>query len=292
MKNTSATNSGSLFIVATPIGNLEDISARALKTLKEVDFILAEDTRHTLHLLRALGIKKPLIALHEHNEIVKSTEIINSLKMGKNIALVSDAGTPLICDPGFFLVRLARQQSINITPIAGPCALIAALSAAGLPSDSFTFLGFLPAKSTVRLEKLRKIKAADHTQIVYESTHRILDCIDDVISIYGAEYHFVLAKEISKTFEHFLSTSAAEIRDWLVADKTHQKGEFVLIFPAFPLEKAEDNKDDDLLTTLLNELPLKQAVKIAARLSSTSKNELYKRALLLENNDSLNSVRE
>lgn len=280
MVKTSATVVGTLYIVATPIGNREDISLRALNTLKSVDAILAEDTRHSALLLNALGIKKPLISLHAHNESTKSEKIIESLLSGQSFALISDAGTPLISDPGFPLVRLAREKEISVVPIPGACALIAALSASGIACDSFTFIGFLPAKQVARLSKLESCKKSDHSIVIYESTHRIIDCLDDVLTSYGEQYELVLAKELTKTFERFISGTCQQIKTWLLADPGHVKGEFVLILPALPIESS-DHEDGKLLSILLNELPLKQAVKIAAELSSTNKNILYKKALEL-----------
>lgn len=278
MVNRSATVTGILYIVATPIGNRDDISLRALAILKEVDSILAEDTRHSSQLLTMLGIKKPLISLHAHNEQSKSQQVIDDLLQGKSFALISDAGTPLISDPGFPLVRLAHQHQIQVVPIPGACALITALCASGLPCDSFTFAGFLPAKQSARIARLTGLKSSENTLVLYESTHRILDCIDDIVSVYGDDFEFLIAKELTKAFERFIQGSGSIIKNWLLADPGHVKGEFVVIIPPVPVE-SEDKQDEKLLAILLAELPLKQAVKIAAALSSTNKNELYKLAL-------------
>ncbi|WP_419419719.1 16S rRNA (cytidine(1402)-2'-O)-methyltransferase [Legionella sp. D16C41] len=282
MDNASSTNYGILYIVATPIGNLDDISQRAINTLSIVDAILAEDTRHSLPLLTALGINKPLWSFHEHNENEKSKIILSALKKGQSFALISDAGTPLISDPGFLLVKLARQAGIQVTPIPGPCALITALCAAGIPCDNFLFIGFLPAKQKARLTELTSLSQREYTVVLYESTHRILDCINTIIDVYGNEYEFVLAKELTKTFEHFIHANGNTIKAWLLENAAHVKGEFVLILPARIIIKA-DTEDRKLLTILLNELPLKLAVKIASSLSSTAKNDLYKLALELQN---------
>lgn len=279
MGNSTARPLGTLYVVATPIGNLEDISLRALSTLKLVDAILAEDTRHSAHLLHRLNIQKPLISLHAHNEAQKSNQIIESLENGQSFALISDAGTPLISDPGFALVRLARQKQINVVPIPGPCALITALCASGVACDSFLFIGFLPAKKTARCAKLDSLKNQEHTLVFYESTHRVLDCIEDIQHIYGENYEFVLAKELTKAFEHFASGTALHIKTWLQQDSGHKKGEFVLILPPRLPEKETGNSDKKILSVLLKELPLKQAVKIASLLSESHKNELYKMAL-------------
>ena len=280
MDNITATINGTLYIVATPIGNLEDISLRAINTLKSVDVILAEDTRHSQPLLQALGIHKPLTSLHAHNEADKSRQLIEKLKQGQSLALISDAGTPLISDPGFVLVREARASGITVVPIPGACAFVTALCAAGIPCDSFTFAGFLPPKSQARKTKLQELRQHGHTSIVYESTHRLIDCLDDILELFGAHYQLVLAKELTKTFEHILHASVADIKTWLLADPARIKGEFVLIFPAEP-EIKHTSRDEELLRVLLAEVPLKQAVKIACSLSGAAKNELYKIALEL-----------
>lgn len=281
MVKTSATSVGILYIVATPIGNRDDISLRALATLKSVDAILAEDTRHSGQLLSALGIHKPLVSLHSHNEANKSEAIIEALQQGKSFALISDAGTPLISDPGFPLVRLAHEQQIQVVPIPGACALITALSAAGVACDSFTFIGFLPAKQMARRTKLESLRQSAHTIVFYESTHRILDSLDDLIEVYGQNYEFVVAKELTKTFERFIGGTGQEIKNWFLAEEAHTKGEFVFILPAQPEEDKTNQQEKDLLLLLLNEVALKQAVKIASLITKKNKNELYKLALEL-----------
>lgn len=281
MTNLLATDIGTLYIVATPIGNREDITLRALTILKSVDLILAEDTRHSGPLLNALGIKNNLSALHAHNESDKSTLFVEQLLKGKSIALISDAGTPLISDPGFPLVKRAREQGISVVPIPGACAVITALSAAGVPCDSFLFLGFLPAKQHARKSKLESLDCQPHTLVFYESTHRILDSLEDMIQVYGADSQLVLAKELTKAFESIISGTVEEIKAWLLADPARTKGEFVLIIPPRP-ELPSSNEDDKLLLVLLGELPLKQAVSIASKLTKTNKNELYDRALQLK----------
>lgn len=278
MTDTLAT--GTLYIVATPIGNLQDISERAINTLMSVDFILAEDTRHSSHLLLALGIHNKLISLHAHNEEEKSKHLIDELESGLSAALISDAGTPLISDPGYPLVKLAREKGISVVPIPGPCALIAALSAAGVPCDSFLFIGFLPAKHTARLHKLELLTHEPHTLIFYESTHRILDCIDDMATAYGEECHIVLTKELTKHFERFIQGSIREIKSWLLSDANHTKGEFVLIIPPRPALNAHHDQDK-VLTVLLAELPLKQAVALTCKITNGNKNELYDKALVI-----------
>ncbi|WP_412754025.1 16S rRNA (cytidine(1402)-2'-O)-methyltransferase [Legionella londiniensis] len=271
---------GSLFIVATPIGNRDDISFRALETLKNVDLILAEDTRHSRPLLTSFGITKPLSSLHAHNEAQKSEAIIAALRSGKSIALISDAGTPLISDPGFPLVRKARELGIPVVPIPGPSALITALSAAGVPCDLFTFAGFLPAKEAARRERLSTLASLSHTLVFYESTHRIIDAVSDIAAVFGECSELVLAKELTKAFERFIQGSCAEVLAWLKEESTRSKGEFVLILP--PRKAGEDKtKSEKLLSLLLAELPLKQAVKLASAISGLPKNELYQKALIL-----------
>lgn len=282
MTETQAT--GTLYIIATPIGHRDDITMRALALLQSVDCILAEDTRHSLQLLTALGIKNKLYAFHAHNEHDKSTPFIDQLLNGKNIALISDAGTPLISDPGFPLVRLARQHHIPVVPIPGPSAVITALSAAGVPCDSFLFLGFLPAKQQARKNKLSAVSSELHTLVLYESTHRILECLADIHEVFGAECQLVLAKELTKSHERFVEGTALEILDWLRSDPGHVKGEFVLMIP--PREHHLAEQDEGLLKVLLKELPLKQAVLIASQLVDTNKNELYELALRLKSDQS------
>ena len=280
MTDSSARTAGSLYIVATPIGNREDISLRALNILKTVDVILAEDTRHSAPLLSALGIQTPLESLHAHNEASKSKQILAFLLQGKTYALISDAGTPLISDPGFPLVRLARAEQITVIPIPGACALITALSAAGIACDAFTFNGFLPAKKTARRQKLESLRKIEHTLIFYESTHRILDSIDDMAFIFGEECQLVLAKELTKTFERFITGSCIDVKKWLLSDNNHIKGEFVLLIP--PREQTKEAFNyERVLSVLLAELPLKQAVSMACQLTDAPKNQLYQLALNL-----------
>ena len=275
---TSATINGTLFVVATPIGNRSDITLRALEILKSVAMILAEDTRHTLQLLNSYGIKNSIRSLHEHNEKEKADEILNKLESGESFALVSDAGTPLISDPGYSLVSQARKRGIDVVPIPGACAFVAALQVAGVPCESFSFFGFLPAKSKARCAKLQELLPIAHTLVFYESTHRICDCIVDIGQVFGENTPLVLLKELTKTYEKFLHAPVPEVLNWLQADSQHTKGEFVLIIPPRALAR-EDDVDLTILRELLQELPLKQAVKIAAKLMDIPKNELYKIAL-------------
>jgi 16S rRNA (cytidine1402-2'-O)-methyltransferase len=272
---------GTLYIVATPIGNRDDISLRAINILKSVDSILAEDTRHSKQLLLPIGITTPLLSLHAHNEADRTEDIIAALQQGKSFALISDAGTPLISDPGFPLVRSARNAGIPVVPIPGACALIAALSASGAPCDTFTFMGFLPAKSVARSSLLASLSDSKQTVVFYESTHRIKDCLEDITRVLGDTRELVLAKELTKTFETFVSGNVMDIQRWLGADAARSKGEFILIIP--PREITPKANHEKLLSVLLAELPLKQAVKIVCQVTGEPKNDIYQLALSLSN---------
>lgn len=278
MIDTSASTLGVLYVVATPIGNLEDISVRAIHTLQQVDTILSEDTRHSQQLLQHLGIKKPLLSFHAHNEADKSASIITALQAGKSFALISDAGTPLISDPGYSLVKQARTLNISVIPIPGPCAVITALSAAGVPCDVFSFFGFLPAKTKARQEKLNSLKQLEHTLVFYESTHRIHACIEDISTVFGKECELVIAKELTKTFEHFVMGSITTVKSWFAQDSARTKGEFVVIIPARLVTRSK-SEEERILSILLSELPLKQAVNLTASITQGHKNSLYQSAL-------------
>ena len=282
MTKTLATELGTLYIVATPIGNRDDISLRALAILKTVDLILAEDTRHSMPLLNALGIKNRLQAFHAHNEHEKTDAILAQLIAGQSIALISDAGTPLISDPGYPLVQKAQQQNIPVVPIPGCCALITALSAAGVACDSFLFLGFLPAKASARQAKLNELTSEPYTLVFYESTHRILACVEDLKQCFGPQAELVLAKELTKTFERFIHATIQEVEAWLLSEPAHSKGEFVLIIPPRPNHQSI-REDEEILSILISELPLKQAVGLASKITQSHKNELYQLALKLKN---------
>ncbi len=272
-----------LYIVATPIGNLDDITLRAIDTLKRVDLIAAEDTRHSGLLLQHLGIKARLYSLHDHNEQEKAHVLIEKLQAGISIALISDAGTPLINDPGYHLVKACRENGIKVVPIPGACAAIAALSVAGLPSDKFIYEGFLPAKSKARQDSLASLITEPRTMIFYESTHRLLETLKDMQTIFGANKQIVLAKELTKTWETIVSFPVNELIDWLNQDASRQKGEFVLIVAGY----TESNKDIDpkainTLKLLQKELPLKKAAAITAEIYGLKKNQLYQIGLNLE----------
>jgi len=277
---------GTLYIIPTPIGNLGDITLRAIETLKSVDTILCEDTRHSRPLLQYLGVDKPLLAYHEHNERDSISKIIELLQAGKNLGLISDAGTPLISDPGFVLIRELRTHAIPIVALPGACALVTALSASGLPTDKFRFEGFLPAKSKARQDRLADIKTEAATIIFYESTHRILDMLEDIRHILP-ERDIVLAKELTKSFEAIVPGKAQDIINWLNQDPARQKGEFVVLIAGNHEVSSEQAalEIENLLKVLLVEIPLKQAVKIAVELTGQNKNHLYELALGMQKMD-------
>ncbi|RZN57428.1 16S rRNA (cytidine(1402)-2'-O)-methyltransferase [Avibacterium paragallinarum] len=268
---------GILYIVATPIGNLQDITQRALQVLEQVDLVAAEDTRHSGLLLSHYGIKKPFFALYDHNEQQKADMLCEKLLQGINIALISDAGTPLISDPGFHLVRKCRQAGIKIVPIPGACAAIVGLCASGIASDRFCFEGFLPAKSKARCDKLEKLAKEDRTLIFYESTHRILDCLADMEKILGADRYVVLARELSKTWETIYGDKLGALRLWISEDPNRSKGEMVLIVEGYANAEEEEFSSQAIkaLSLISQELPLKKAAAIVAELYGYKKNALY-----------------
>ncbi|WP_156958063.1 16S rRNA (cytidine(1402)-2'-O)-methyltransferase [Pseudomonas knackmussii] len=272
---------GTLYVVATPIGNLDDISVRAQRTLREVALIAAEDTRHSLRLLQHFGIETPLAACHEHNEREQGGRFLARLLAGDDVALVSDAGTPLISDPGYHLVRQARAAGIAVVPVPGPCALIAGLSAAGLPSDRFIFEGFLPAKTVGRRSRLEALREEPRTLIFYEAPHRLLECLQDMAEVFGEERQAVLARELTKTFETIKGIPLGELRDWVAADSNQQRGECVLLLAGWEAPEAEgvDSESLRVLDLLLAELPVKRAAALAAEITGLRKNLLYQAAL-------------
>ncbi|WP_168191038.1 16S rRNA (cytidine(1402)-2'-O)-methyltransferase [Pseudomonas sp. PIC25] len=273
---------GTLFVVATPIGNLDDISARALRVLREVSLIAAEDTRHSARLMQHFGISTPLAACHEHNERDQGGRFLARLEAGEDVALISDAGTPLISDPGFHLVRQARAVGIPVVPVPGACALIAALSAAGLPSDRFVFEGFLPAKATARRVRLALLKEEPRTLIFYEAPHRILECIEDMEATFGGDRQAVLARELTKTFETLKGLPLAELRAWVAADSNQQRGECVVLVEGWQAPEGDEALSAEalrVLDLLLAELPLKRAAAVAAEITGVRKNLLYQAAL-------------
>lgn len=277
----STTGSGRLFVVATPIGNLEDISARALRVLREVALIAAEDTRHSGRLLQHFGITTPLISHHQHNEREQAERLVQRLEQGEDLALISDAGTPLLSDPGFHLVRAARAAGIEVSPVPGPCALVAALSASGLPSASFLFEGFLPAKQAARRVRLEALREQQATLIFYEAPHRLLDTVNDLLAIMGAEREAVLARELTKSFETIRALPLAELAQWIAIDRDQQRGEAVLLLAGWRAAETEQVSAEALrvLDLLLAELPVKKAAQLASEITGVRKNLLYKQAL-------------
>lgn len=284
MTTSAAANSplGSLYVVATPIGNLDDISARALAILRSVALIAAEDTRHSARLMQHFGIGTPLAACHEHNERDQGGRFLARLLAGDDVALISDAGTPLISDPGYHLVRQARAAGIAVVPVPGACALIAALSAAGLPSDRFIFEGFLPAKAAGRRARLEQVKEEPRTLIFYEAPHRILECLQDMQLVFGDERPALLARELTKAFETLKGMPLAELAAWVAADSNQQRGECVVLVAGWQAPEGEDTVSAEamrVLNLLLAEMPLKRAAALAAEITGVRKNLLYQVAL-------------
>ncbi|WP_312080924.1 16S rRNA (cytidine(1402)-2'-O)-methyltransferase [Acinetobacter schindleri] len=274
--------SAQLFVVATPIGHLDDISYRAIEVLKSVSLIAAEDTRTSMQLLKHFNIPTPLTACHDHNESNKIDQLIQRLLNGENMALISDAGTPLISDPGFKFVRAAQEHNIRVIPVPGACAAIAALSAVGLPSDRFSFEGFLPSKQSQRLLNLEKLKDETQTMIFYEAPHRILECVKDMANVFGADRPVGFAREITKTFETIRKMTLGELIEFIVKDANQQKGEIVLVVGGATVEKDMDQeKLDKLLLRLLQDLSVKAASQLAADLTGIKKKVAYQRALEL-----------
>ena len=275
---------GILYVVATPIGNLQDITLRALETLKAVDAIAAEDTRHTSGLLSHFGISKKLIAVHEHNEHQSAEKLLLQLNAGENIALVTDAGTPGISDPGAVVVDLVRKAGVKVVPIPGVSAVITALSARGIVQNGFLFHGFLPASGAARRKVLEALKSQAVTLVFYEAPHRIVDSVADMCTVFGAERRITFARELTKTFETIYSCALSDAVTWLQADTNQQRGEFVLLIEAANIKEAEEISEEALrvLRLLLTELPLKQAVKLATDITHEKKNVLYEFALQLK----------
>lgn len=271
-----------LFVVATPIGHLDDMTFRAIEVLKQVKLIAAEDTRQSIQLLKHFNINTPLTACHDHNESHKIDQLIETLKSGESIALISDAGTPLISDPGFKLVRAAQEHHIRVTPVPGACAAIAALSAVGLPSDRFSFEGFLPSRSSQRISQLEQLKNETQTMIFYEAPHRILECVKDMTEVFGSERKVGFAREITKTFETIKQFTFAELVSFIEHDKNQQKGEIVLVVAGSTQQKdLQQEKLDEILTRMLKDLSVKAASQLAADLFGIKKKVAYQRALEL-----------
>ncbi|CCN70707.1 16S rRNA (cytidine(1402)-2'-O)-methyltransferase [Vibrio nigripulchritudo] len=276
--NSSPSEISTLYIVPTPIGNLGDITQRAIEVLSSVDLIAAEDTRHTGKLLSHFNISTKTYALHDHNEQQKAQVLVDKLQQGLSIALVSDAGTPLISDPGYHLVNQCRQAGVKVVPLPGACAVVTALSAAGLPSDRFSFEGFLPPKSKGRKDKFLEIAKAERTCIFYESPHRIMDSLQDMLDILGPDREVVLARELTKTYETIQGMPLGELIPWIEEDDNRKKGEMVLLIHGFRGQASDEIPDEvtRTLTILTKELPLKKAAAMTAEIYNLKKNALYK----------------
>jgi len=274
--------SGTLFVVATPIGNLEDLTPRARQTLTAVDLVAAEDTRHTRRLLITIGAKPVLMALHDHNEEQAVDGLIETLKDGKDVALVSDAGTPLVSDPGFRLLRAAHEHAITVVPIPGTSAVTAALSVAGLPTDRFCFEGFAPSKRAARRQWLQDLAAEERTIVLYESVHRIKDCLADLVDIFGADRRAFIGRELTKMYEQCVQESLGELKRLVDDGDIVSKGEFAIVVSGAAPSVEASLDVDSLLIELAAHLSAKDAAKVAARLSGHKKNDLYQRLLLLK----------
>ncbi len=274
-----------LYLVATPIGNLGDMTTRAVEVLQKVDIIAAEDTRHSQKLLNHLGIRNRLMACHEHNEQQVLPQLMQRLQNGESVALISDAGTPLISDPGYRLVAMAHQHQVRITPLPGACAAIAALSAAGLATDRFSFEGFLPAKQQARLRALQALAQESRTLVFYESCHRIEACLRDMAEAFGESRRITFARELTKTFETIRQMTLAECLQWVRHDANQQKGEIVLVVAGAEHSETSQAELSQLLSVLLDELPLKQSAALASRITGVNKNACYQLALTLKQHD-------
>jgi len=275
-----------LYIVATPIGNLADMSQRAIEILQTVDVIAAEDTRHSGFLFQHFAIKTPSVSLHDHNEQQRSETLLARLQQGESIALISDAGTPLISDPGYKLVSLVREHGIPVIPIPGSCAVIAALSASGLPSDRFSFEGFLPHKQGARLQTLEKLAADTRTLIFYDSPRRLQSTLVDMVTVFGQERRACLARELTKLHETINTKPLAELLDWVSNDANQQRGECVLLVEGAKQQQDASEVDvNRVLSLLLKELPVKKAAAMTSSLLGISKNNAYDMALKLQHKD-------
>jgi len=282
ISNQDQCKAGHLYIVATPIGNLGDITRRAIEVLQRVNRILAEDTRHSSHLLNHLGIQKPMWSCHEHNEEQRIQQVVTALAAGESLALISDAGTPLISDPGYRLVTSVAGQGYPVVPIPGPSALITALSVAGLPTDRFAFEGFMPAKSGARVKRLQAMADESRTLVFYESSHRICATVADMQKVFGPDRQMALMRELTKRYEQVFRGTIEQVSEQLGTDPNHQKGELVLV-----VHGAEESagalaiSSSILLEGLLEELPASKAASLAAKLTGLSRKQMYEQALKL-----------
>jgi len=275
--------SGTLYIVATPIGNLTDMVPRAVSTLQFVSVIACEDTRHSKKLLEHFNIDTPCIAYHDHTDQKSTEKILNRLGAGKNVALISDAGTPLISDPGYRLVARARNEGIEVIPIPGACAAISALSVSGLPTDKFRFIGFLPAKSTQRQKTLETLKSVTDTLVCYEAPHRILATLQDLFDVFGSDRTAFVAREISKTFETYLHGTLDELLEQIKADSNQQRGEIVVVIGGNVTAGGSLSNDaEKTLKILMKDLPITKAASLTAKITGGDKKQLYQLALTLQ----------
>lgn len=275
---------GTLFIVATPIGNVADISERAINVLKESAVIAVEDTRHSGRLMQVLGITTPMLSYHEHNEAGRAELLLQKLGSNQDVALISDAGTPLISDPGYSLVKKVHEQGYKVVPVPGPCAVIAALCSAGLPTDRFVFEGFLPAKAAARRSRLQELQTEVRTLVFYEAPHRIEECLLDMVMVLGGARNATLARELTKTFETIIPSTLSQLLEIIKSDENQRKGEIVIVVEGG--SHAQDHSGADAektLKILLEELPVKQAATLAARITGAKKNWLYDLALSWQN---------
>ena len=273
---------GVLYIVATPIGNLEDLSPRAKMVLENVDLIVAEDTRHSKPMLNQFGIGTKVRAYHDHNEREQTPILIEQLQAGASIALISDAGTPLICDPGYHLLLAAHAEKIKVIPIPGPSALISALSVAGFSSEKFVFEGYLPARQTARQQRLQELKNETRTLVFYEAPHRILASIEDAIICLGDERQVVIAKEITKRHENIQRGTLNELMDWLHSDKDLTKGEFVVVVQGDASSQFDTQEASRILKILLADHSVKEAAKLTSEIMQGNRNDIYKLAMDLK----------
>ena len=273
-----------LYVVATPIGNLRDISLRALDVLATVDMIAAEDTRTTGYLLTHYSITRKMLVLHQHNERVAAAKILALLAAGKSVALVTDAGTPGISDPGAILINMVKEQNYKVVPVPGPSAVLCALSAAGIDAFHFLFYGFLSAKAGMRRRELEKLKLLPYTLVFYEAPHRILECVSNLAEVLGSHRQLTIARELTKLFETIYTCALGDALKWLQTDPNQQKGEFVLLVSGAEIQHVTeiDEQTKDVLELLLEELSLKQAVKLATKITGKNKKLLYGMALLLK----------
>lgn len=281
IKMEKQSSTAAIYIVATPIGHLGDISTRAIEVLTTVDLIAVEDTRHSQKLLTHLGINKPLVTLHEHNERDKALKLLTQIQEGRTLALISDAGTPLISDPGYHLVRLAHEQGIQVIPIPGPCALIAALSVSGLPTDRFSFEGFLPAKAVARAERLKTLATESRTLIFYEAPHRILVTLVEMVNQLGAKRQATLARELTKNYETILSGTLSELMMRVKTGSIPERGEMVIVIQGAPAIESSllTLEAQEIMNILLEEVSVKQASHLASKITGVSKRLLYDYAI-------------